>query len=429
MGTLHPAENVLFACAVAQAEPALRDGVDRALSRPDIDWPQAVQLSLQHGVAPIVARQLERFAGDPRVPAEVTACFARIYRSNGLRNRVLFRETARLTRALEAAKIPCMVLKGVGLALTVYTDPALRNFADIDILVDPRCLDAAGSVAESCGFTAEHRETSPVFRHSDYATYCPEDILSGTLAPEFDSTLSPETITRLGHRVALEIHRGLFCLPSGALRDVDMTPFWESPQTVALPGGTAMCVPAPEAMLVHLAAHAAGDIFRRLLFPTDIALLLHCYGDRLNWEQVAALADRYAVQADLYRLLEFVAGHFGGDIPPEAWQRLQPNGGAEPPLLPADIFNAMASGAEALTWQRWTQARGLRELLISAGQILFPAPSTMRRFYGVRSPALLAPLYLLRPLALAWRLPRVALRIARTRRADKRGQGRSACPL
>ncbi|HZT43432.1 MAG TPA: nucleotidyltransferase family protein [Chthonomonadaceae bacterium] len=436
---IDPAEQLLFACAAAQAGGTVREAVDRALSEPGLDWAAAARMSLQHGVAPLVAKSLSGFREDPRIPSDVAACFARILAANGFRNRILFRETARLAQALEAANIPYLVLKGVGLALTVYPDPALRSFADVDLLVRPEDLEAADQAARGCGFRREDAGTSPVFHHSEHVAFCEEDILTGTLAPEFDTRVSAETIARLGHRVPLEIHIGLFRLPSGALRRVDMAPFWERAQAVPLPDGTLMRVPSPEAMLVHLAAHAAGDVFGKLVFPVDMALLLQHYEADLDWQRVVDLADRYAVRRDLCRLVEFVADYFGREtsvepLPPSESRMIRmtqmtrmrtplsvssvksvlsviQTEKRESAVTPASIFAAMRMDGRALVWQRWKRSQNVWERLLSLGQILFPAPATMRRFYGVRSPLRIGLYYLLRPFHLAAHLARAGLSV------------------
>jgi hypothetical protein len=221
-----------------------------------------------------------------------------------------------------------------------------------------------------------------------------------------------------------------------------MAPFWEQAQTVPLPDGTLMRIPSPEAMLIHLAAHAAGDLFRKLIFPVDIALLLQCYETELDWRRVAALAERYAVRRDLRCFLAFVAGYFGVETPVEppslsasrirtllsAPSVMQTKDGSsvcsvieeergkrEAPLTPAAIFAAMRVDGNALVWQRWRRAQNLRESLLSLGQILFPAPATMRRFYGARSPLRIGLYYLLRPLNLAARLARARAPVRQVR--------------
>jgi hypothetical protein len=58
-----------------------------------------------------------------------------------------------LLDALERAAIPAVALKGPTLATELHGDPALREYADIDVLVAPDRLDAAAAVASRLGWT------------------------------------------------------------------------------------------------------------------------------------------------------------------------------------------------------------------------------------------------------------------------------------
>jgi hypothetical protein len=395
---LLPHEILLCACAAAWTDEETRRRLEAALSQPNLDWPAFVRQSVRHGLAPCVALHLRGFAGDPRLPAPIAACFERMYRGNARRNQVLFRETARLLRAFDAAGIRSLVLKGVGLALTVYPDPALRNFADMDILAEAAQCDAAGAVVASCGFVRE--VSSEAQHHTVYIGSCPEDILTETLAPEFDPALTPEILARHRHQVVLELHNGRFRDASGSVQETDIAPFWERPQTAVLPDGTLMRVPAPEATLTYLALHAASHLYRRLVFPLDMALVIRHYGAELDWNRVCELADRLPARAEVYRMLEFLQREFAAEIPAEAWQRLKPSGRkthVEPPLAPAAMFEAMHMDASAQTWHLLLHSAGPRAFLASAWRTMFPSRQMMQQVYTVRSPLLITLLYVTRP--------------------------------
>ncbi len=420
---LLPHERLLHACASVESGESARHALGAGLSAPDIDWPAVVVQGIRHGVAPLVARQMSAFVGDARLPAEIAACLTRLYRANARRNRALFQETGRLVRALEAEDIRCLVLKGVALALTVYPDPALRHFADIDILVDPANHEAAGKVLTACGFVRDEAPPSARQHHDRYTALYPEDILTETLVPEFDPTHAPDSLGSHRYQVVVELHRGIFRLASGFLREVDMAPFWACPQKARLPGGTPIPIPSQEAMLVHLAVHAADHIFRRLLFPLDMALVIGRSTTPIHWERVAALADLYGARASLYRMLECVRREFGVAIPDEALRGLRP-GRAGQPLTVRAIFAAMQQEANAAAWQRFLLRANVRELLTACWQVLFlPAP-TMQNLYGVRSPLGLPALYLWRPFHLAGRVVSALCQLAwRGRPAARAGTG------
>ncbi|HZP81301.1 MAG TPA: nucleotidyltransferase family protein [Chthonomonadaceae bacterium] len=421
---LLPHENLLRACAVSQHDEAARRAVDLALSAPDLDWKALALASVRHGVMPHVARHLNAFTNDPRIPAEFAACFARMGRGIALRNRVLFRETARLLRALEAASIGCLVLKGVGLALTVYPDPALRNFADIDILVEEADYEAAGEIAAQCGFVRDAIAAHPWQHHEAFIATCPEDILTDTVPHEYDPMLTPELLIRHRHEVSLELHRGLFLRANGFMRDVDLAPFWEGSQAAALPDGTPMRVPSPEAQIVHLAAHAATHIFRKLLFGLDMARVIATYREQIDWERVIALADRYEAGNDTYLLLDLAQSEFGAEAPAATLHRLRREtdaGRSGPRLTPAHIFQAAQKDQSAENLERLRRASNGWERLATAWHILFPPVPAMQRIYGAQPPSRIALYYLLRPFHLLLRQGRALLRRIRP-------QSRTALP-
>src|SRR5579871_941882 len=208
-------EFLLLTCATPFREEHTRRAVAEAASAADLDWPAATRMALRHGIAQCMAAHVRDLPAESAPPPAVAACFERMYHANALRNSILFREAARLQQGLAEAGIGCLVLKGVALALTVYPDATLRNFADIDLLVAPQDYEAAGAVAEACGFQCGFQEPDPYSIHQPYALFCPEDILTATVPLEFDPDISPQTVADSSHRVLMELHRGLFHDPNG----------------------------------------------------------------------------------------------------------------------------------------------------------------------------------------------------------------------
>lgn len=423
---LLPHENLLCACAVSQCDETTRRAVDAALSAPNLDWTALALASVRHGMMPHVAQHLNGFAGDPRVPAEFAACFARMGQGNALRNQVLFRETARLLHALEAAQIRGLVLKGVGLALTVYPDPALRSFADVDLLVEAADFEAAGEIAAQCGFVRDAVAAHPWQHHEAYIGHCPEDILTDTVPHEYDPLLTPALLIRHRHQVSLELHRGLFLRANGFMRDVDLAPFWEGAQIATLPDGTPMRVPAPEAQIVHLAAHAATHIFRKLLFGLDMARVIGTYGAQIDWGRMIELANHCEAGDDTYLLLCLAQSEFGADVPAATLHRLRREtdaGRSGQRLTLTQLFQAAQKDQSAENLERLRRASSGRERLATAWHILFPPVPAMQRIYGTQSPLRIAACYLLRPIHLLLRLGRALLRQLRPQPRTARPEG------
>lgn len=110
-----------------------------------------------HGILPLIAWHLRSWPEDCRPPGEIMAFLSRVLVSGGARSLRLGRQIQVLTRALEEAKIPVLLLKGPALARTVYPDPALRHSSDIDLLVKPEDVLKCEPVFSQLGYTCpEH---------------------------------------------------------------------------------------------------------------------------------------------------------------------------------------------------------------------------------------------------------------------------------
>ncbi len=405
---LEPHKALLLTCATPYADARASHAIEVALSQPEMDWEAAARLAFRHGVAQCLAQHLQPYAADPRLPAGVAACFERLLRANACRNYVLLRETTRLVRRLQAAGIRCLLLKGAALALTAYPDPALRNFADVDILVDREQMAAAGAVAKACGYQPEPDESDASCLHQGYHLCCPEDILTETLPLEFDRDILQYGLQP--HRVVVEIHHGLFRDINGMGRMTENGPLWANTQTICAPDDTPLLCPSPEVMLIHLASHAAHHCFGRLMFFMDIAATTQHYGDLIAWDRVIALARQYAICPAVYRSLELARREFGARIPAGVLSELAPASPRQS-LTVSYVFSALPGDENTSSVLRYLLlARSRKHLSAALLRTLMLSPATMRRLYKVQNPLLIAALYGLRPLHLAGRLALVLCR-------------------
>ena len=102
------------------------------------DWDYLFQCALKHGVFPSLYRRLADTCLEA-VPSEVLAAWRRLYQVHALRNLRLTGELLKTLDLFESQGIAALPYKGPVLAQTAYGDLALRQFADLDILV--RCAD------------------------------------------------------------------------------------------------------------------------------------------------------------------------------------------------------------------------------------------------------------------------------------------------
>lgn len=313
--------------------------------------PALTELATAEGLAPLLGARLA--AGELTAPESVSAALRSAYRSCALANTALELGTSVLTRSLVAAGIPVLLLKGAALVRTVYRDPGRRSMGDVDLLVPPERWRQALEVVDRVGAR-------------------PVD------APDRPATLRHfhEVHLRLAAGGLVDLHRQLVPRPLFKVDPGELfTTAGEEPDGVR--------VPAPEALFVSLALHAAKDgFFLPLRSVVDgLALIADSASGggsgaevevevEVEAEAVGELARRWAARRATARYLQLLE-RFGA--PTESWvalaRSLAPRLGPAPPELglerPAD---PMALGHRLrCRWRgAWLQDGPLRPLAYNA---------------------------------------------------------------
>jgi Uncharacterised nucleotidyltransferase len=199
-----------------------------------------------------------------------------------------------LADELDGAGVPHRVFKGVALANTVYKDPALRVFADVDVLVPSADFGRAARMLEAA-LSAERA--------------LPE------LRPGFDDRFGREALLRSDRGLELDIHR-TFVDGSFGLT-VDLDDLFVSPRRFALGSREISTLPPAQQLLSSCYAAALGDWPPRLASQRDVVQLLDV--DPPSTDDALELARRWRAEAVVARALS------------GAWAALSPR--FTPPLV------------------------------------------------------------------------------------------------
>ncbi|MDQ6622342.1 MAG: nucleotidyltransferase family protein [Verrucomicrobiota bacterium] len=138
---------ILLNCARQEMSPELLAETLPLLETVN-DWEALVRTAWRHGVAPLLHRHLEA-----HVPNECKDRLRQSYVRAAVRSRTHFTAIAELAREFARQGVPLLLLKGAALGLTTYRDPALRPFADIDLLIREGQIDWAKAILAACGYT------------------------------------------------------------------------------------------------------------------------------------------------------------------------------------------------------------------------------------------------------------------------------------
>ena len=267
------------------------------------DWDILVATASRQGVAAYVRQATtgegvvlpERAAGALR-----SASLASILQAMRLEA-----ELTRVARALATAGVPAIVLKGPALARTIYPEPALRPYTDIDLTVQDRHEAAAVSVMEAGGFAERS------FRAQDWWHAHGNQLNEG-------AAFHRQFVSGDGQAL-VELHADPLQL---GLKPTCEAARWK--RAVTVPHLEGMLMLCPEDQLVQLSAHAHKHGFNRIIWLKDLDLLLRAYGDELNWPLVLDVARQEGVQASVWYALRLTAALLGAPVPDQVLALFRP---------------------------------------------------------------------------------------------------------
>lgn len=236
------------------------------------DWSAHLAQLHEQGLVGLLLSAVE--AGDVSLPPEHTAQLAEHHTAAMARVLLLERLLLHVTALLEDSGIEHRVLKGSAFAHLDYTNPSLRPFSDVDLLVREDEMGRAIAVLTRDGFQRNQ----------------------AAARPDFDRRFGKGATLIAPGGLELDLHRTFVKGAFGVM--IDIEDLWDRPQPFTLAGQTLLAM-SPEARVMHAAFHAVlGNWPPRLLPYRDLAemLLFGRYDDhelrRLSaaWRADAVLA-------------------------------------------------------------------------------------------------------------------------------------------
>lgn len=298
----------------------------RAPSLPAADeWPAVLKAADRHGLKPYLYHRLRASsssAAAPAVPDSVLADLRLSYLLNLTVNLRRFQTLAPALRALAAAGVPTIVLKGGYLAEAVYANPALRIMCDVDILVRREGIPAAADALASAGFDAqEHRLYPPPPDANEFHFY------------------------HRRTRQLLELHWDL--INSEYPFRLDSDAVWAAAVPAKIAGADVLA-PAPADLLCHLSVHAAIHSFSPgLKALVDVGESIRRLSP--DWPVLAARARRFRCLRPVWLTLTLARRMLAADVPDAVREDLRP---------PGSLEEMVASARERICLDRGPTAAG-----------------------------------------------------------------------
>jgi hypothetical protein len=253
----------LIACALPLSHSELVPGLRAALARP-LDGRRLLALAGFHRMQPLLYTRIAEHAPD-LIPDSVLAQLASEFRAGVARNLQLTGALIQVVRAFNAAGISALPHKGPLLAQAAYGDLAMREFADLDILILPSDLPKAIAILADLGYRANDR----------LAWLSPSALLRWTCEMPYASDRG----------AAVDLHWRL--TPSHYPVQLDPEVLWRCRSTVSIAGAELPTL-LPAAQLLLLAVHGAKHCWEAIGWLADVAWLAAAHPEA--WQGALDLA-------------------------------------------------------------------------------------------------------------------------------------------
>ena len=262
----------------------------RELAAQPLDWDYLVQTSASHGLLPLLYTNLKAAAAAV-VPQNQLDRLRDLFQKNAIRSALFTGELLKILDLFESEQILAMPYKGPAMAASIYGNPALRQFADLDILVRKqdvwRCQELLISMGYEPHFNITKREL-PAFLRLGYV----------------------QSFSRDNGMSIVELHWGIasrfFMFP------LDVNRFLTRLVPMDLMGKRVL-TPVPEDLLLILCVHGAKDLWARLEWVCGIAELIRAHD--IDWEMVRQQAKELGAERTLFLGLLLAREFFDSRLP------------------------------------------------------------------------------------------------------------------
>ncbi|MBW4596882.1 MAG: nucleotidyltransferase family protein [Brasilonema angustatum HA4187-MV1] len=300
---------LLLCCVRPQVDDAISDAPEellqggeriKALVKENIDWEYLIQTAYGHGVISLLYTRLNTMC--PKIVPEFALNQLRtLFHTLAGRNLFLTGELVKLLDLLKDQGIVAVPYKGPVLATLIYGDVALRQFGDLDIIVEVQDIFAVKKLLLDQGY-----------RPNIEMTYAEEiAYLQAKTEHTYDFIHDEKEIF-------LEIH---WRIAPKYITPIEPKHLWQDLEPFSLAGTTLSYLPL-EDWLPILCVHGSRHMWERLSWLCDIATLVHKHPD-LNWEKVLKQASAFGCRRMLFLGLFLAHDLLGVVLPTEIWQQVK----------------------------------------------------------------------------------------------------------
>ncbi|MBI5033880.1 MAG: nucleotidyltransferase family protein [Chloroflexi bacterium] len=276
---------------------------DNAIEPPQVsadEWAAIAQSASAHRLTPLLYETMLGLDDALQPPGALAEKLETVYHQTKITNWAAFRELGELLAIFRRAKIPSVLLKGAALAKTLYPGIATRPMGDLDILIRREDAKRMHDILLARGFSTMLEPSENFYTRFSYD----QAYERGGQNPQ-----------------VIEAHWHLFSLPYYRKR-IPIEWFWQRIMPIRVNDQPTHMF-APEAQIMHLAAHAVlHHQGHGLLALYDLALVLAHYREQIDWDDVIKAAHDFRLSGVLQSILGRTQKSWGVSIPDHVFERL-----------------------------------------------------------------------------------------------------------
>ncbi len=282
--------NLRFLVSCCKTDPSKDDiaFIYSILNAEQLNINALINLARQHGILPFIYLTLKNL----NIDHEILCAFKQQYLAIAQRNMLMTSELIKIMNLLEENNIQVLVFKGPALSQTAYGDITLRQYVDLDILVEESHLYKASKLIASNGYTPD----------KDI------DFIRNDKLLDVSSDLGFQNIR---NNIYIELHWKLFRKKLSVLLD-DIN-IWSNTTIIKIHKKELRTLQS-NLLLVYLCAHGSKHMWERIEWITDINLLIR-HMKPIDWETVWEYAQKMHSTNTLILGLSLSQELFGTDLP------------------------------------------------------------------------------------------------------------------
>lgn len=278
--------NLLLYCAHTQVNEEIENNI-KNLVKQNLDWEYLVTLAYQHGLVPLLFNNLNKIC-PKAVPQDILSELERYFQAHVKRNLLMTSELINILNLFQNNNIQAISFKGAPLAIYAYNNLALRQFCDLDILVQEHDVSKIVDLLTSIGYELP----SPIAEVEDKPYLQYQNFLESTqIQRKYDFIHKQK-------RVAIDLQWQITEKRLSSFFSLDFTDLLDNSQPISIAGSQVIQF-SLEDLLLYLCFHGSKHCWSELKWVCDVAELIQHHPE-IDWEKVILKAQNIGCERMLY---------------------------------------------------------------------------------------------------------------------------------